>query len=166
MLSAGLKHKEIVNCSPSRKWEVLFTGLKTKQAQLLTHWRAKDNHFKQASKQRPSHSLSEGQGQPFFSRLEDKASSVTHKLESQGQPFSASLKTKQAQSLTSWRAKNNHFQQTWKQSKLSHSHPRVPRRTIFSRLEHKASSVTHHLESQGQTFSAGLKTKQAQSLTS
>ena len=68
---------------------------------------------------------------------------VTHLLESQEQPFSAGLKTKQAQSLTDWRAKDNHFQQP----------------------KNKASPVTHKLESQGQSFSAGLKTKQAQSLT-
>ena len=34
----------------------------------------------------------------------------------------------QAQSLTPWRAKNNQFEQAWKQSKPSHSPPEEPRR--------------------------------------
>ena len=63
-------------------------------------------------------------------------------LESQEQPFSADLKTKQNQSLTNWGAKDNHF----------------------SRLENKASLITHCLEKQRQSL-AGLQTKQAQSLT-
>ena len=153
-------------------------GLKAKQAQSLTAWRAKDNHFQQAWKQsKPSHSQTGEPRTTIFSRLENKASPVTHILESQGQPFSAGLKTmyaqsltswkpfsaglntKQAQSLTNWRDKDNHFQQAWKQSKPSYSQSGEPRTTIFSRLEIKASPVTHNLESQGQPFSAGLKTK-------
>ena len=47
----------------------------------------------------------------MFSRLENKASPVTHTLESQGQSFSAALKTKQAQSLTHWAAKDSHSKQ-------------------------------------------------------
>ena len=47
----------------------------------------------------------------------------------------------------------------------SHSQTGEPRTTIFSRLENKASPVTHLLKSRGQPFSAGLKTKQALSLT-
>ena len=169
------------------KGQPFSAGLKTKQAQLLTFWRAKDNHFQQAWKQsKPSHSPSGEPRTTIFSRLENKTSPVTHKLKNQGQPFSAGLKTKQAQSLTnwrakdtfsaglkikqaqsltSWRAKDNHFQQTWKQSKPSHSPAGEPRTAIFSRLENKASPVTHLLESQVQPFSAGFKTKQAQSLT-
>ena len=202
--------KKHVSYSLAKKWEVLFTALKTKQAQLLTSWRAKDNHFKQAWKQRKSsHWPSEGPWTNIFSNLVNKTSPVTHSLERQGQPFSAGLKTRKAQSLTDWRAKGNHFQQAWKQSKFSHSPTREPRATIFSRLKNKespaltswrakdnhfqkawkqskpshslsgeprttifsrleniASSVTHILESQGPLFSAGLKTKQAQSLTS
>ena len=221
--------KRYVNYSPPKMWEVLFTGLKIKQAQSLTSWRAgqpfsaslkikqswsltfwrtKDNPFQQAWKQsKPNHSHSEEPRAIIFSRLENKASLVTHTLKNQGQPFSAGLKTKQAQSLTLW-TKNNHFQQPQKQSKLSHSHPedqgqpfsagfktkqaqsltfwrikdghfqqalkqskpshshpKEPRTTIFSRLESKASPVTHPLESQGQPFLAGLKINQAQPLT-
>ena len=36
----------------------------------------------------------------IFSKLENKAILITHFLKNQEQPFSASLKTKQAQSLT------------------------------------------------------------------
>ena len=64
----------------------------------------------------------------YFQQLENKASPVTHQLESQGQLISASLKSKKAQSLTPWRAKDNHL----------------------SRLENKASPVTYNLESQRQ----------------
>ena len=88
--------KRHINYSLAKKWEVLFTCLKTKQAQSLTTWRAKDNHFQQAWKQsKPSHSQSGEPRTTIFSRLESKASPVTHKLESQGQPFSAGLKAKQ-----------------------------------------------------------------------
>ena len=161
------KQSKLSHSHSESQGQPFSVGLKTKQAQSLTFWRAKDSNFQQAWKQsKLSHSHSGEPRTTIFSRLGNKASSVTHILESQGQPFSAGLKTKQAQSLTYWRAKDNHFQQAWKQSKPSHSPPGEPRTTIFSRLENKASPVTHQLESQGQPFSAGLKTKQAQSLTS
>ena len=135
-------------------------SLETQQTQSLTTWRAKHIHFQQAWKQsKSSHSPSKEPRTTIFSRPENKASLVTHLLETQGQPFSESLKIKQAHSLTSWRVKHNHFQQVWKHSKPSHSHSGEPKTTIFSRLENKSSPVTHLLGSQGQPFSAGLRKK-------
>ena len=135
-------------------------SLETQQTQLLTTWRAKHIHFQQAWKQsKSSHPPSKEPRTTIFSRPENKASLVTHLLETQGQPFLESLKIKQAHSLTSWRVKHNHFQQVWKHSKPSHSHSGEPKITIFSRPENKASPVTHLLGSQGQSFSASLKKK-------
>ena len=80
----------------------MFSRLETKQDQSLTDWRVKDNHFSRLeNKANPVTHRLESQGQPFSAGFENNASTVTHRLESQGQPFSAGLKTKQALSLTS-----------------------------------------------------------------